>query len=164
MEEAQDLAGPRSVGVTMLLCDSAQVAARKLFILGGGLATVGPNPQPVALALLLDIPWDRANISHEWAIDLVDEDGQPIMIGDKALQLRGKVESGRPAGARPGSPQTVPIAINMGALRLPGNRRYTFQLSIQNESRPDWRVSFNTRPIPASQQQQQNKPASPPTA
>ncbi len=42
-------------GVTMLLADAAQVADSRLFILGGGLAEIGPNPQPVAIALLVDV-------------------------------------------------------------------------------------------------------------
>jgi len=30
--------------VDMLLCDAAQVAGGKLFVLGGGLASIGPKP------------------------------------------------------------------------------------------------------------------------
>ncbi len=146
-DSADDLLddGPRSIGVTMLLADSAQVADRKLFILGGGLSLIGPRPQPVALAIRLLVPWDRANIRHEWMIEMLDEDGQPVMVGDRPLQIKGNVVAGRPAGARPGTPLPVPLALNLGALRLPGDKHYAFQLSIDGESRPDWRVSFHTR-------------------
>jgi hypothetical protein len=137
--------GPRSIGVTMLLADSAQVADRKLFILGGGLSLIGPRPQPIALAIRLLVPWDRANIRHEWLIEMLDEDGQPVMSGERPLQIRGNVVAGRPAGARPGTPLPVPLALNLGALKLPGDKHYAFQLSIDGESRPDWRVSFDTR-------------------
>lgn len=139
------LDGPRSVDVTMLMADSAQVAERKLFILGGGLTAIGPNPQPVALAIRLLVPWDRANLDHNWLIEMLDEDGQPVMVGERPLQIRGNVVAGRPAGARPGTPLPIPLAINLGALKLPGDKRYTFQLSIDGESRPGWRVSFDSR-------------------
>lgn len=142
--------GPRSIAVMMLLADGAQVADRKLFILGGGLTTIGPRPQPIALAIRLLIPWNRANISHEWLIELLDEDGQPIMAGDKPLQIRGNVTAGRPAGVRPGTPLPVPVAINLGSVKLTAAKRFAFQLSIDGETRPDWRVVFDTRPEPAT--------------
>jgi len=154
VDEELEPAGPRSIGVTMLLADSAQVADGKLYILGGGLSIIGPRPQPVAIALRLLMPWDRANVPHEWLIELLDEDGQPVMAGERPIQVRGRVEAGRPAGARPGTPLGVALAINMAALKLEGGKRYSFQLSIQGESRPEWQASFSVRNAPAQQPQQ----------
>ena len=39
----------------MLLCDSAQVADGKLYILGGGWSMTGPDPVPSAVALKIDV-------------------------------------------------------------------------------------------------------------
>jgi len=41
----------------MLLCDSAQVADGKLYILGGGWSVTGPQPVPSAVAIKLEVDW-----------------------------------------------------------------------------------------------------------
>lgn len=139
------------IGVTMLLCDAAQVVNGKLYILGGGVTAVGPNPQPLALAIRITLPWDRANIPHVWRIDLVDEDGHPVKgRNDKPVALEGRLEAGRPAGLRPGSPLAVALALNVAAIALTRGRAYTFQLSIEGETRPGWRVGFFARETPPS--------------
>jgi hypothetical protein len=135
--------------VDMLLCDAAQVAGGKLFVLGGGLASIGPKPQPLAIALQITVPWDRANIGHEWQIELIDEDGQPVVVNEKPVLMRGRFEAGRPAGLQPGSPLGVSLAINLSPFRLVGGRSYAFSLTINDENRPDWRVRFFVKPARA---------------
>lgn len=129
----------------MLLCDAAQVADSKLFVLGGGLTAVGPRPQPLALALLLSVPWDRANISHQWSIELLDEDSHPVPDTDDPVVVWGRFEAGRPAGLQPGSPLGVPLAINFTTLPLEPGNTYIWQLQIDERTRPDWRVRFHVR-------------------
>jgi hypothetical protein len=136
---------PPDVGVTMLLCDAAQVADGKLFVLGGGLTVVGPRPQPVAIALLLAVPWDRANIAHQWSLELLDEDGRPVPNADDPVAVWGRFEAGRPAGLQPGSPLGVPLAINFTTLPVTTGRTYLWQLQIEGRTRPDWRVRFHVR-------------------
>ena len=130
--------------VDMLLCDAAQVSGGKLYILGGGLPAIGPKPQPVALAMQITVPWDRANVEHLWRIDLYDEDGRSVAVNDKPIVIQGRFEAGRPAGLRPGSPLGVSLAINL-ALPLPGAKSYTFALTIDEQTQPDWRVRFFVR-------------------
>ncbi len=138
--------------VDMLLCDSAQVSGGKLFILGGGVAVVGPKPQPLALAIQITVPWDRSNLEHQWRVELHNEDGQMVAINDKPVMIRGKFEAGRPAGLRPGSPLGVSLAINLTPLPLPPASSYAFALTIDDQTQPDWRVRFFVRP-PREQQQ-----------
>jgi len=140
----------QSLGVTMLLADAAQVSDGKLFILGGGLSVIGPRPQPLAVALRLSVPWDQANVTHTWRLDLVDEDGQPVSVRDKPISVNGQFEAGRPAGLRPGTPLGVALAINVTPLPLPAGASYSFRLSIDDESEPDWRVSFAVRKPPTT--------------
>jgi len=68
---------PSQIRVTMLLAESAQVADSKLFILGGGIALIAATPSPLAVAMKIDVPWDRADRRHEWTLELLDADGNP---------------------------------------------------------------------------------------
>ncbi|MEQ8840845.1 MAG: hypothetical protein RIB98_07680 [Acidimicrobiales bacterium] len=149
---------PPAVRVTMLLADSAQVADGKLYILGGGITAMGPRPQPVGVAIRIEVPWDRANVPHSWRLDLLDEDGHPLTVRDKPLVVHGRFEAGRPAGLKPGTPLSVPLAINFPAIPTTPGRNYTWQLSIDDRTHVDWRLSFHVRAG------QQSPPTGPPPA
>lgn len=136
---------PPTVRVTMMLADSAQVADGKLFILGGGITAVGPRPQPMGVAIRIEVPWDRANIPHQWRLELLDEDGHPLMIRDKPLVVHGRFEAGRPAGLKPGTPLSVPLAINFPNVPALQGKSYTWQLSIDGATHLDWRQRFHMR-------------------
>jgi len=131
--------------VTMLFADAAQVADRKLYVLGGGLTVIGPMPQPVGVAIGIEVPWDRANISHEWRLELLDEDGHPVMIGGQPVAVAGRFEAGRPPGLKPGTPLSVPLAINFPNLPVTPGLSYSWQFSIDGASHTDWRLSFHVR-------------------
>ena len=136
--------------VTMMLADYVQVAEGKLTIVGGGWSVTGPMPVPFGVALLFQVPWDRANISHRFRLELVDADGEPVSIptedGDEPLVVEGEFEGGRPPGLRPGTPLEVPLAINVPGAPIPPGGRYEWRLSVDGESREDWRLAFSTRP------------------
>lgn len=129
----------------MLLADSAQVADRKLYVLGGGLSAIGPRPQPMGVAIRIEVPWDRANRSHAWSLELRDEDGQPVVMNDRALVVQGRFEAGRPTGMRAGTPLSVPLAIMFPALPVQPGRSYTWRLVIDEVSQLDWQQSFHVR-------------------
>ena len=127
------------------MADSVQVADGKLFILGGGLGAIGPRPQNVAVAVRIGVPWDQANVKHDWTLDLIDEDGRQVMVREKPVSLTGQFEAGRPAGVAPGTQLWVPLGLNFGAIPLPGGRRYTWRLSINGETAEHWKASFAVR-------------------
>jgi hypothetical protein len=131
--------------VTMLMADSAQVADRKLYILGGGITILPARPAPTAIAMIIQCPWDQANLRHTWRLELLDEDFSPVMAADRPILVGGEFEAGRPAGVTPGVSLDVPLAINFAALPLQAGRRYTWRLSIDDNSEPDWRVGFSVR-------------------
>lgn len=136
--------------INMLLADSAQVVGGKLYLLGGGWSTIGPDPTPFAIAMLLEVPWNEANQRFQFKLELLSEDAQPVLMptpeGERPLVLDGAFEVGRPAGARVGMPLNVPIAINLPHLPLQPDRVYVWRLSIDGRTDEDWRLTFTTRP------------------
>lgn len=140
-----DFMAPTGLRVNLMLCDSAQSINGRLFVLGGGLSAIGPKPQPLAIAMHVTVPWDRANIPHDWTLTLVDEDGRPVLTGDKPVAVNGRFEAGRPAGHRAGTPLGVALAINLTALRLRPGVGYSFVFEVDGETRPDWRAQLFVR-------------------
>ena len=135
----------------MLLADAAQEVGGKLYILGGGWSITGPTPTPMAIALKLEVPWDRTNEQHKLLLELLDEDGDPVLVTDDQgeqvpLQVSGEFEAGRPPGIKPGTPIDSALAVNFGPLQLEGGRRYQWRLSIDGETDEDWTIGFSMRP------------------
>jgi hypothetical protein len=135
--------------LTMLLCDAAQAVNGKLYILGGGFNVMGPEPSPSAIALQIDVPWDLTNTRHKLRLDLVTDDGQPVMIptptGQSAAQIAAEFEVGRPAGHKAGTPLGVVLAVNIGPLPLAPGGRYEWRCHINDETRDEWRVALSVR-------------------
>ena len=132
--------------VTIMLADAAQAVGGKLYILGGGWSVIGPDPSPSAIALKIEVPWGEANIKHHLTMQLLDADGRPVRLGDQPIEFKGEFEVGRPPGVPVGTPLDATMAINLGPLPLEPGRRYTWKLSIDDASREEWSVGFNTRP------------------
>jgi hypothetical protein len=124
------------VNTTLLLCDHAQEVAGKLYILGGGWSIYRGAPVTMGLAVKISIPWDAANIPHEFAARLVTEDGlDPVLaapdggLNATRVEFQGRFEAGRPPGLAPGSELDAPFAVNIAGLPLsPG--RYEWQVEI----------------------------------
>jgi hypothetical protein len=137
------------VKVTMLLADYAQVADGKLTIVGGGWSVTGPMPVPFAIAMLFEVPWDRANVKHRFRLDLVDTDGHvvfaPTEEGEEPVVIEGEFEAGRPPGMKPGTPLDVPIAINLPGPPVQPGGRFEWRLTVNGEGDTDWRLPFSTR-------------------
>jgi hypothetical protein len=143
------------VKVTMLLCDAAQVADGKLFVLGGGWSLTGPDPTPSAIAMKIDVGWHEAERPHHWELYLEDADGRPVMVetpdGTHPVEVRGEFNVARPGTVPEGTPIDVALAVNLGPLPLlPGNR-FTWRLTIDGEAEEGWALGFTTRPRPATE-------------
>jgi len=139
----------------MILCDSAQVADGKLYVLGGGWSMTGPDPVPSAIALKIDVGWHEAEAAHHWELYLEDADGGPVLVptpdgggywlvaSDGGIFAFGDVPEG--------SPVDVALAVNLGPLPLAPGTRYTWRMAIDGDSHPDWVLAFTTRPQPEPQ-------------
>jgi hypothetical protein len=139
---------------TIILADAAQAIDNKLYVLGGGWSVTGPDPTPSAIALALKVPWDEANAPHDLRIELLDSDGQSVVVGDpdggKPVVIESHFEVGRPPGLRPGTPIDLAFAVNISPLPLPPGGRYEWRLSIDGQSEAHWHAAFSTRPQPES--------------
>lgn len=133
--------------LTLLLADSAEVAENKLFVLGAGWGFTGPDAAgPMAVAALVEVAWDEANVPHPWTLELHDEDGRPVVIppGDAPLRVEGLVEVGRPPGHPVGAPLTVPLALNFGPMPLAAGR-YEWVMTLDGEGGEVARRAFSVR-------------------
>jgi len=119
--------------VTMLLCDAAEEAGGKLYILGGGWSVLQhPNlPTPMALAIMISVPWDQSNTRHTIAVRLVTEDGDDVDQGGGAIRVDGEIEVGRPPGIKPGTPLDAPVVLKFGPLVLDAGG-YVWELEIDD--------------------------------
>jgi hypothetical protein len=136
------------VKATMLLADYAVVSDGKLTIVGGGWSQTGPEPASFGIGLLIQVPWDLANTVHSFSVELLDADGAAVSFeseeGESMVAFGGEFEVGRPPGLKPGTPLDFPVAMNSMPLPLePG--RYEWRLTIDGQSREDWRLPFTVR-------------------
>jgi hypothetical protein len=136
----------------MLLCDGAQVADGKLFVLGGGWSLTGPDPMPSAIAMKIDVGWHEAEQTHHWELYLEDADGRPVLVdtpeGTHPIEVRNEFTVARPETVPEGTPIDVALAVNLGPLPLEAGNRYTWRLTIDGETNEDWALGFTTRPSP----------------
>lgn len=127
----------------MLLCDAAQSADGKLYVLGGGFSHVyTPNaPATMALAILIAVPWNRANEQHTVEAALVTADGQQVEMGDNPIMAGGELEVGRPPGLRAGTHLNTSLVFNFNGLILEiGDYVWELRVNGNTEARTPFRV------------------------
>lgn len=140
--------------ITMMLADHAQVADSKLYIMGGGW-TVAGSGVPSAIAIIISVPWDEANVRHTAHLKLVDSDGGAFTVptpnGEQPFSVSMGFEAGRPPGTKKGSDLPVLLAVNFPPLPLNPSTRYEWQLLIDDEKQPSGVLPFSTREMPPGQ-------------
>lgn len=127
------------VEAQLILADAAQALGGKVSMLGAGWSVTTSPTAPSAVVGLIKVPWDRANEQLPMHLQLVDEDGQPILlpgpsgVEDQAVEFRAELEVGRPPGIKHGTPIDSSFAINIPPLPLaPG--RYTWRLQVGGDT------------------------------
>jgi hypothetical protein len=125
--------------IQLILCDAAQAdpATGKVHMLGAGWSTTFA-PASHAVAVLIKVPWDRANQPLKLVLELRTADGQPVAFetpaGKAVVRTEGVIEVGRPPGIAPGSLLDASFALNVSPLPLePG--RYDWHLDVAEEHR-----------------------------
>jgi hypothetical protein len=138
------------VKVTLLLADHAQAIAGKLYVMGAGWDLVGPEPAPMALAILIEVQWNETNRPHHVLVELQDVDGQRARIGPEGTEVwfQTDLEVGRPPGHPPGNPFNVPLAFNLAPMPLVPGTRYVWVASVGDQPEDHSRAAFNVRQGP----------------
>jgi hypothetical protein len=121
------------VEANLILCDAAQAQDGKLHMLGAGWSTTSSPTAPHAIAVLMKIPWDRANQPLPLVLQLLDSDGKAVSLeelgGPPAIKAESVVEVGRPPGIPHGSMLDASFALNIASLPLtPG--RYEWRMTF----------------------------------
>ncbi len=112
----------------LILADSAQVIANKLYLLGGGWdrLTVNkgfPFDQHCAIAVSVKVPWNETNQRHTFEIEVLSED-QNTEEPKSIAKIQGQFEVGRPVGIPIGQEQRIQLAIDMGLkIDCPGTKQ-----------------------------------------
>jgi hypothetical protein len=128
------------MNVTMVLCDHADVAGGKLYINGAGWnMLIAEMAVPMALGIIVSVPWDQTDVRHSISVELTDEDGQRVSIHGEEILQSGHFETGRPAGVPHGTPIDLPLSMRFVALPLPAGG-YSFLVTINDVE--EARVSF----------------------
>lgn len=118
----------------LLLCDHAEAINGKLYIMGAAWNLLQAPQQPItiALAIVVKVAWDEADQSHELIAELLDADGERIVLNGEPVAPSGRFELGRPAGVKPGSTLNMPLAFNLSGLVLDVGQ-YEWRLIIDEE-------------------------------
>lgn len=138
---------PSPLDVQLILCDAAQAdQAGKIHMLGAGWSMTSSPTAPHAVAVLIKVPWDRANEKMHGVLTLVDSDGHPVTVQvapgqTNQVATEFDLEVGRPPGLDPGSMIDAAMALNIGPLPL-GPARYQWRLELGGELHA---VSFAVR-------------------
>jgi len=127
------------IEVKLILCDAAVAdPSGKLHMLGAGWSVTGSPTAPQAVAMLIKIPWDRANQKISLSLRLLDPDGHPVKLpGIDGNQVpighEGSIEAGRPPGVAPGSMLDAAVSIAVPSMPLtPG--RYEWRLDLGDQT------------------------------
>ncbi len=128
----------------VLLCDHAEAVNGKLFINGAGInvfwvAAKPPHSIRATIAMVIHVPYTATNQPHVVTVDLVDEDGNPVVPWAPegaqqrpAVRLQANFNVGRPAKLSPGEEQTFPLALGF-QVPFADLGRYAFRVAIDDE-------------------------------
>jgi len=129
-----------------MLADSAQVAAGRLYVLGGAFDGINAAAFPAAVRQIMVVlvaevgPSDR-NRDLALSIRLLDEDGTPLEVESRAT-LRVGAPPTLPAGAS----SLVPLVVPFFGVRFAQPGGYVF--IVEHEEEELGRIAFRVRPAP----------------
>lgn len=113
-----------------LLCDFAQVRDRVLFVVAGGVTRLWrqevPAPMNVFLAIVIEQEPVELNRIHRLRVLVLDQDGAQLASVDGDFQVDA-------SALEPGDTVTVPAAVDLRAVGLPGYGPYDVRVFVDGE-------------------------------
>lgn len=133
--------------VMLMLAQGARAEPGALYVLAGGIRTI-PSGMPYSIVAIIELAYLDATSAHTYCLALYDGDDNPVMGHDDAgneapveLTLAG-IDTGIPAGHRPGVPIDVMIAVPAPPIALdPGT--YTWKVRVDGETPEAWGFAFS---------------------
>lgn len=135
----------------LLLANSAESHDGMVSALGLGWSITGSPTPPMALVLLMKVPWDQTNQPHQVQIRLVDADGQaPLLSQDDhgnpaPIQIEGEFEVGRPPGIPHGTAIDNSLVLPLPP-GMPLDRGVTYEWRVEVDGDVVAARSFFVRP------------------
>jgi len=119
----------------MVPADAAISSEGKHYIHGAGWDTIGAVAFPIvhhnlAVAFLLRVPWNDANVPQKVELDVVDADGASILPNPPG-PMGGPITVGRPPNVTPGNDLLIPMVFNLAGLRFPTEGDYRIVMSVE---------------------------------
>ncbi|WP_084103298.1 hypothetical protein [Demequina sp. NBRC 110056] len=133
--------------VDAFLADSAEVVQGKIYALGAGWNTIYVRSFPaahrrLAVAATVHVPFTDTNVSHQFELKLLTEDGKEYPIGVRAdaegkpapvRAMGGEFTLGRPPQLVDGDEQVACFAFTIDGLRFSEAGMFTWVVSIDGE-------------------------------
>lgn len=133
--------------VDAFLADTAEVVNGKIYALGGGWNTIFVRTFPaqhrrLAVAATVHVPFTDTNMTHNFELKLITEDGETYPIGlrpdgdgnpQPVRAMGGEFTLGRPAHLADGFEQVACFAFTFDGLRFDKPRLLAWVVSIDGE-------------------------------
>ena len=133
--------------VMLMLAQGAHAVNGALYVLGGGIRTI-VSGMPYTIVAVIEVDYLDATAAHRYCLSLYDRDDNPVMAEDEAgndVPVEFKlppIDTGIPAGHRPGIPIDVMLAVPAPSIDLaPGE--YRWKVRVDDEMRDEWRLAFS---------------------
>jgi hypothetical protein len=143
--------------IDAILCNHAEAVNNLLYISGGGISATlvppGTNPPYIVnlgIGIIVTVPWNLTDQQYEVEIQLVTEDGQPVLVplapdSTQPVQIRLAFYVGRPPTITIGDDQQVCLAANMPGLPFAALGKYEFIVRIGGNN--ERRLPFRVQPV-----------------
>ena len=147
--------------IDAILCNHAEAVNNLLYISGGGISAtlVPPGTHPpyivnLGIGIMVTVPWNLTDQQYEVEIQLVTEDGQPVLVplapgSTQPVQIRLAFYVGRPPTITIGDDQQVCLAANMPGLPFAALGKYEFIVRIDGNN--ERRLPFRVQPMIGTQ-------------
>ncbi|HET8658640.1 MAG TPA: hypothetical protein VFM55_06540 [Micromonosporaceae bacterium] len=145
--------------INVILADTGvQDPQGKLHLLGVGWSQIGVQPNglsgDMAVAVLIEVPWDMCNKELNVELELRSEDGEPVLVptpgGQQPLRMTQRLVIPTPPGAPNGSPGTANLLVKLqGGLALAPGSWYAWRVTADGKDDENWTARFFVRRQPS---------------